>query len=226
MPAPSGLSAEQLTIFEPLANAVNWVRTLGIGWGDAVVIQGPGHQGLLCAAAARAFGATQVIVTGTAEDQLRLDAARRLGATATVVVDDEDLAAQIGGLTEGRMADVVLDVCPNPVTASAAMDLASFRGRIGLAGLKHFQPVQHFLSDLIVLKSLTVSGLAGSTPASMEEAVRLIGERPEIAQEMSGAQVELDSLDRGLALLERRLPGEDAIHVALVHRSGELDSDG
>ena len=217
MRAPEGLSAEQLTIFEPLANAVNWTQAAGVGWGDTVVVQGPGHQGLLCAAVAACFGASQVIVTGTAQDALRLDTASRLGATATVVVDRQDVVAEVGELTGGRMADVVMDVAPIPATVSTAVELANFGGRVALAGLKHFQPVDHFLSDLLVLKNLTVRGCAGSTPASMEAAVRLLGTRPEIAQVMAGTTVSLESLAHGLALLERRVAGEDAVHVTLVH---------
>ncbi len=38
--------AEEFTLFEPLANAVNWVSVAGVHEGDVVVIEGPGHQGL------------------------------------------------------------------------------------------------------------------------------------------------------------------------------------
>jgi hypothetical protein len=38
--------AEQLTLFEPLASAINWVDIVGVDEGDTVVIEGPGHQGL------------------------------------------------------------------------------------------------------------------------------------------------------------------------------------
>src|SRR4051794_21221960 len=36
------LPAAQLTLFEPLANAVNWVSIVGVDEGDTVVVQGPG----------------------------------------------------------------------------------------------------------------------------------------------------------------------------------------
>ena len=40
------LPPAQLTLFEPLANGVNWVSIAGVNEGDTVVIEGPGHQGL------------------------------------------------------------------------------------------------------------------------------------------------------------------------------------
>ena len=55
---PSDIPAVELTMFEPLASAVNWVQRVGVQLGDTVVVQGPGHQGLACVMAARAAGAT------------------------------------------------------------------------------------------------------------------------------------------------------------------------
>jgi threonine dehydrogenase-like Zn-dependent dehydrogenase len=43
MKLTESLPAEHLTIFEPLANAVNWVGLAGVKAGDSVVVQGPGH---------------------------------------------------------------------------------------------------------------------------------------------------------------------------------------
>lgn len=73
---PETIAAEELTMFEPLANAVHWVQRAGVQLGDTVVIQGPGHQGLACLIAARAAGAGLIIVTGTTADAVRFDAAR------------------------------------------------------------------------------------------------------------------------------------------------------
>ncbi|WTW99841.1 alcohol dehydrogenase catalytic domain-containing protein [Streptomycetaceae bacterium NBC_01309] len=218
MKAPDGLSAAELTVFEPLANALNWVSSVRVGPGDTVVVQGPGHQGLLCASAALACGASQVIVTGTGSDELRLKTALALGAHAVVDVDAEDVVARVGELTGGRMASVVMDLTPVPATVRTALDLTQLAGaRVALAGLKHFTPVDGLLTDLITLKNMSVQGCAGSTPASMEQAVRLLADRPEIARTMAGTHVTLDTVEHGIALLERRAAGEDAVHVSLVH---------
>ena len=48
--------------------------------------------------------------------------------------------------------------------------LARNSGRILLAGLKHFAPVENFISDLVVFKQLTIAGGAGFTPTSMRSA--------------------------------------------------------
>ncbi len=215
---PADVPAAELTMFEPLANAVYWVQRAGVRLGDTVVVQGPGHQGLACLVAARAAGASKVIVTGTAGDAARLEAARALGAHATIDVEAEDPVARLGELTDGRMADVVMDLAAvATATIPLAVSLVRNRGTVLLAGLKHFQPVDGLLTDLIVLRQLTLVGGAGFTPASMRVAVDLVASNGFDRSVLVGDVVTLDTLDEGLELLARSLPGRDSVHVSLVH---------
>lgn len=216
-PVPEELPAAELTMFEPLANAVAWVERAGIRLGDLVVIEGPGHQGLACLVAARAAGA-RVVVTGTDGDALRLDTARRLGATATINVDEDDVVARVADLTAGRMADVVMDIAAvTTATIPLALRLVRNRGTVLLAGLKHFQAVEGFISDLVVFRQLSVLGAAGYTPASMRAAVAVLTSDDVDRVALLGETVTLDSLDDGLALLGRTDPTRDAVHVSLLH---------
>ncbi|MEX1008727.1 MAG: alcohol dehydrogenase catalytic domain-containing protein, partial [Acidimicrobiia bacterium] len=59
--------AAELTVFEPMANAVNWVEIAGVRTGHTVVVEGPGHQGLAVLEAVLAAGADTVVVTGTGD---------------------------------------------------------------------------------------------------------------------------------------------------------------
>src|SRR5437762_1887272 len=108
------LPAEQLTLFEPLANAVNWVDVVGVEEGDVVVIEGPGHQGLAVLEAVLAKRPAMVVHTGVTSDRLRLDAAKAIGATHTLAVDVDDPVAVVRELTGGAMADVVMDIASVP----------------------------------------------------------------------------------------------------------------
>ncbi|MBF4514173.1 alcohol dehydrogenase catalytic domain-containing protein [Plantibacter sp. VKM Ac-2885] len=219
--APEGIEPSELTIFEPVANAINWAEKTGVGIGDRVVVQGPGHQGLLCAAVALAAGAAQVIVTGTAADASRLDAASALGVHAVIDIETEDLTERIMALTKGRGATVVFDLTPSTRSVQSAIDITGQFARVGLAGLKHFTPVPNLMTDLITLKSLSVIGLSGSTRQTMEKSVEFLAAHPAIAQVMSGTHVALETLDLGLALLARTAPGQDAVHVSLIHSLSE-----
>ena len=218
-PLPDDRPAYELTVFEPLANAVNWVELAGVSEGQTVVVEGPGHQGLAVLEAVLAAGAARVIVTGTADDGLRLDTARAIGAHETIDVTSTDAVARVREITHGRMADVVMDISPAVETVGAALDLVAFRGTILLAGLKKFAPVDGLVTDRIVVQGLRVLGGSGYTPASMAAAVDLITTGAVDVGELRGEAFGLDQLDEALGLLARAVPGRDAVRVSLVHES-------
>ena len=115
-----------------------------------------------------------VIQTGVSSDKLRLDTAKKIGATHTIMVDVDNPVEVVADLTSGAMADVVMDIATVASTVPMAIDLARWAGgRVLLAGLKHFQPVPNLVTDWIVMKSLAVFGGSGFTPASMATAVAM-----------------------------------------------------
>ncbi|TGJ79039.1 hypothetical protein E0Z10_g9723, partial [Xylaria hypoxylon] len=96
---------------EPLAVAVHIVRQAAVTPGQSVVVMGAGPVGLLCAAVAKAFGATTVVSVDIIESKLNF--AKSFSSTHTYVsqrVSAEENAANIrklAGLSGG--ADVVID---------------------------------------------------------------------------------------------------------------------
>jgi threonine dehydrogenase-like Zn-dependent dehydrogenase len=218
-PLSDRVPPEEATLFEPLANAVNWVDTVGVGPEELVVVQGPGHQGLAVVEAALAAGAGTVVVTGAAGDEIRLEVARAIGAHHTIDVTTDDPVETVRELTGGRMADVVMDVSPAPQTVPLCLDLARRGGRILLAGLKHFAPVDGLVTDKIVLGGLQVFGGSGFTPASMARAVELIDTGTVDTAPLRGEIFGLDGIDEALALLTRTDPSRDAVRVGLAHTS-------
>jgi threonine dehydrogenase-like Zn-dependent dehydrogenase len=216
--------AEQLTLFEPLANAVNWVERAGVGEGDTVVVQGPGHQGLAVLEAVLAKKPGRVIVTGTSHDSLRLDAARAIGATDIVVVDVDDPVKVVGELTGGQMADVVMDIASVVQTVPLCIDLVKWNGRILLAGLKHYAPIPNLVTDMIVMKSLTVVGGSGFTPQSMARAVEMLESGEAKSDLVLGEVFPLDGIDEAMGLLARTDPSRDAVRVGIKHRVSGIQS--
>ncbi len=209
--------AEELTLFEPLANAVNWVSVAGVQEGDVVVIEGPGHQGLAVLEAVLARKPADVVVTGTSDDGLRLDVARAIGASHVVAVDHDDVRAVVADLTGGRGADVVFDVASVTQTVPTAVDLVRVNGRILLAGLKHFEAIPGLVTDLIVLKALQIFGGSGYTPESMGVAVAMIESGKVRSDLVVGDVFGLDGIAEAMALLARTTPGRDAVRVGLRH---------
>ncbi|KAI1827826.1 GroES-like protein [Xylaria intraflava] len=108
---PDGVSLQEGALIEPLAVGVHIVRQAAVTPGQSVVVMGAGPVGLLCAAVARAFGATKVVSVDIVESKLAFAAS--FSSTHTYVsqrVSAEENAANIkklAGLDGG--ADVVID---------------------------------------------------------------------------------------------------------------------
>lgn len=204
------LPAEELTVFESLSCAVTWVAP--ITQGDVVLIEGPGHMGIATIVAAKAAGAATVIVTGTAKDRFRLDRSLRIGADHVIDVDTEDPVKRVNELTDGRMADVVIDAASgNPVTVNLAMDLVRKGGHVVIAGMKD-KPLEGFHSDWIPTRRITLHPGAG---LDTEAAVALINAGKVPTAEMLGDTFPLERFEEAFSLLTRRAPGRDSIRVAL-----------
>jgi threonine dehydrogenase-like Zn-dependent dehydrogenase len=210
--------AEEFTLFEPLANAVNWTDIVGVHEGDVVVIEGPGHQGLAVLEAVLAKKPGMVIQTGVSSDKLRLDTAKQIGATHTIMVDVDNPVEVVADLTSGAMADVVMDIATVASTVPMAIELARWAGgRVLLAGLKHFQPVPNLITDWIVMKSLTVFGGSGFTPTSMAKAVEMLESGQVKSDLVVGDVFGLDGIEEAMGLLARTIPDRDAVRVGLRH---------
>jgi threonine dehydrogenase-like Zn-dependent dehydrogenase len=190
---------------------VTWVHPVDSG--DVVVIEGPGHMGMATIVAARAAGASTIIVTGTAQDGFRLEAARRVGADHVIDVDAEDPVARVTEITDGQMADVVIDAASgNPVTVTVAMDVVRRGGHVVIAGMKDRRPVEGFISDWIPMRQITIHPGAG---LDVEGAVSLINEGRVPTGELLGESFTLDRFEDAFALMTRQVAGRDAIRVAL-----------
>ena len=81
-PLPDDLSDEAGALMEPLSVALWACEKAGVAAGDRVLVTGAGPIGLLTVQAARARGATEVVITDVNERRLAL--ARATGATRTL----------------------------------------------------------------------------------------------------------------------------------------------
>ncbi|KAK8059004.1 sorbitol dehydrogenase [Apiospora phragmitis] len=108
---PDNVSTQEGAMIEPLAVAVHIARQAAISPGQSVVVMGAGPVGLLCAAVAKAFGATKVCSVDIVESKLEF--AKNFASTHTYVsqrIAAEDNARNIKeliGCPAG--ADVVID---------------------------------------------------------------------------------------------------------------------
>jgi 2-desacetyl-2-hydroxyethyl bacteriochlorophyllide A dehydrogenase len=209
---------EIATLFNPIGAGFRWAVTMpDLQPGETLVALGPGQRGIASVIAGKESGAGKVIVTGLARDEAKLALCREFGADITVNVEAEDVRGIVREATDGRGADVVIDVTAYATEAiTQAVDLARRGGRVVLAGTKGQKAVENFFSDRIVMKELTVIGALGVDYDSYEKAIRLIESGKYPLAKMHTHTVPLADAERALELLAGKVPGEEAVHIALV----------
>lgn len=212
------LPPELAVMFNPLGAGFRWgVEMPGTQPGDTVVIMGPGQRGLSCVLACREAGAANIIVTGLAADQRKLELARTFGAHHTIDVQNENAVRRVKEITNGRGADVVVDVssyATEPITQ--ALDFATFGGTVMLAGTKGFKAVPDFISDKVVMKEITLRGAIGVTSSGYNNAIRLIESRSTPIEQMHTHRFALGDAELAIRTLAREIPDEESIHSCLI----------
>jgi L-iditol 2-dehydrogenase len=126
-PVPGSLSDEAAGLLEPLSVGVWSCRKARVGPGARVLVTGAGPIGLVATQTARAFGASEVVVSDVNPARLRL--AGELGATATVDVGSTSLRAT------GFEPDVLLECSGVPAATGEAIRQVGRAGRVVLVGM-------------------------------------------------------------------------------------------
>lgn len=134
---PDGVSLQEGALIEPLAVAVHITRQAQIQPGQSVVVMGAGPVGLLCAAVARAYGASKVVSVDIV--QAKLDFARTFGSTHTYMskrVSAEENARSLReecGLPDG--ADAVIDASGAEPSIQASLHVVRVGGTYVQGGM-------------------------------------------------------------------------------------------
>ncbi len=130
---PDAVSDAVAALTEPCSVAVRAVRRSAVKLGDAVGIIGAGPIGLLCMQAARAAGATRLLVSEPAPARAQL--ARELGAAEVVNPREEDAVERFLELTGGLGPDVIFDCAGLGNTLDQALVAVRRRGQVVLVAV-------------------------------------------------------------------------------------------
>jgi alcohol dehydrogenase len=186
--------------FSPLANAVDWTGSAGgdVQPGDAVVILGPGPQGLSACLVAKTRGASLVVLAGLARDARRLDAGRALGADRTVRVDEESLEAVVGEATDGELADVVVDVSGHPPNANLAPRLLRRRGTVVAASPINADSDVGLPLREMIWKQIRWQGVLSNRPSAAPAAAELLARHADTFTALVTHRYELSDSDAAI----------------------------
>jgi L-iditol 2-dehydrogenase len=130
---PDEVSFDQAALVEPLAVGVHAARVGGVQTDTKVLVLGAGTIGLMTLQAARALGASPVMITDTRAE--RLDLARQLGADEVVDPTKVDLGQRSEALFGHPGPDVIVECVGSAATVRDAIDIARKGARIVIAGV-------------------------------------------------------------------------------------------
>lgn len=125
---PDHVSMEEGALLEPLSVGVHACRRAGVGLGSKVLILGAGPIGLVTLIVAQSMGASEILITDLVQD--RLDVAKELGATHTLLTERDETVEKTAERVRQTMSDEPdksIDCCG----AESSTRLAIFATRSG-----------------------------------------------------------------------------------------------
>lgn len=172
---PEHVSPVTAQLYIPIANGLHWVQEVAkFRAGGTIVVLGPGAHGLACVIAAKETGAENIVLVGLETDSYRLEVGRKLGATHLISIDDVDVVGYINELTNGRMADAVVNLAPSPAALALAISVAGEQGKIVHGAIGGTSDNTSIPADRILRKTLTITGVRGRPTWAAAAALKLI----------------------------------------------------
>lgn len=165
---PDDISWDLAPIAEPLTIALHGIHRGGLTAGEYCVIIGAGPIGLLAGMVAEAYGAHVILLDLVQE---RLDFAKTLGIEHIINSGKEDVIECISKITNGNMAQQVMECSGANVAVRNAFDYVCNAGRITLTGWPKKETL--IPTDIITRKEIDIRG-ARTSAGEFEEAIELI----------------------------------------------------
>lgn len=167
---PSNISYEEATLIEPTACCIRGLSKTRIRLGDDFMVIGCGPIGLTHIRLLAIFGAGRIF--GTDVLGFRLEAAKKLGASAVFNPRSGDVVERVREQTNGRGADGVIVSVGAPEAILQAIDLARKGGVVVLFGapsrgaMLSYDLSKVFLKEVSLIPSYSTSEL--ETNAALE----------------------------------------------------------
>jgi threonine dehydrogenase-like Zn-dependent dehydrogenase len=191
---------EALLAGDVLSTGFHGAENGGVQRGDLVCVLGCGPVGLCAVLGARELGARAVLAVDSVEERLELAAG--LGGTP-VHLGAEDVPARVAALTEGRGADVVLEVVGSPAASRLAYELVRKGGTISAPGV-HNEPHFAFSPGQVYDKNLTYRAGRAPARAYMERMLALLRARRFDLGALFSHRMPLAEAPRGYELFDQK----------------------
>jgi threonine 3-dehydrogenase len=155
---PPDMPLPVASLQENFGNAVHTVSSADVR-GKTVLITGCGPAGLMSIPVARAFGAEIVVVTDLSP--YRLDLARQVGADLALNPREDDVETQAQDIVLHKGFDVLFEMSGAPPALKQGFGLLKPGAEAALLGLLPNTLQDFDLNNLVIMKGITVHGIAG-----------------------------------------------------------------
>jgi L-iditol 2-dehydrogenase len=184
---PDALEFQEAAMLEAVSVALHGVRVSEMKGGETVLVIGAGMIGLLTLQAARAAGASRVLVADI--DQSRLKRAEEVGADETLLLSGSGLVQEILRRTGGRGVDLVLEAVGREETISASIASVRKGGTVTLIG--NISPEVKIPLQVVVSRQIRLQGSCASS-----------GEYPQAMELLANGQIQVKQLITAVAPLK------------------------
>lgn len=212
-PLADNLTLQDGALVEPTAVAVQATIDSGVSLGDSVAVFGAGPIGQLQVIAAKASGASTIIVLDLSAD--RLEKAKELGATHVINSGEEDPVKAVRDIVLDGV-DVSFEVAGVAPTFKQAIDVTKAGGIMMIVSIFarpiEWNPIQLINTGVNIKSSIVY------TPSTFQRTIDAMSSGQLKPQEIITSQIELDDIvDKGFEALTN-----DKTQVKiLVELSGE-----
>lgn len=165
----NGLSAKECALIEPMSVGFHAVSRGQVTDIDTVAVIGCGMIGLGAIVRASLRGASVIAIN---LDDEKLELAKRLGARYVINSKTEDTVKKIKEITDGYMADVVIEAVGSPATYVTAIDAVSFTGRVVCIG--YAKSDVSFQTKYFVQKELDIRGSRNAMPEDFRAVIQYL----------------------------------------------------
>jgi L-iditol 2-dehydrogenase len=199
---PANLPFEHAALIEAVSIAVHAANRSPIQLGDSAVVVGSGMIGLLVIQAVRLSGCSQIIAVDLDDNKLQL--ARHFGATRLLNPQKVDVVQQVHEQTDGRGANVALEVVGAAAPLNTAIECTRRGGAITLVG--NLSPKVEVPLQKIVNRELSLNGSCASN-GEIPQCIDLLSRGAIQVQPLITATASLDEGPQWFAKLYDGHPG-------------------
>jgi len=160
------LSYDALALVETLAIGAHAIERAAVQQGETVVVIGAGPIGLSTIQFALLRGTRVVVIDRAAS---RLEACRRLYPSIIALDPQNSFVEQLSALTDGDLADAVVDATGNLVSMGASLEYVGSTGRLVYVGLA--QGDVTFNDPLFHRREMTLLGSRNALPRNFAEII-------------------------------------------------------